>query len=295
MIRFRRPKGPGFGIDAGFYLSVLSTRNPLPSIRALINPKAEGGAIEGFGVPLAKDADKADLDRPLGRGVYALATKERKTVLKMRVLSKEEAGFDPEAFLRSPLATGMDPELLLRLKAVWTVAQLTFESHDAAVYPALDFLIDLAGRLAYLTDGVIADPLSRRYLLPNGLRQAVRLDPRVDARELVGIDRRGAAGREHVATHGLVKFGMPELEIENLLPDEVGLAGRFLVACAQSALLGDPPASGDRYGAPSVLFEAREGGFDRAAWEGIAVLELLPPTRLTAGEALREWERALGL
>ena len=292
MIRFRRPKGPGFGIDAGFYLSVLSTRTPMPPIRMLVNPKGENGALVGFGVPLA-GGDKTLLDQPMGRGVYAIATKERKTVLKMKVLSKEEAGFDPEAFLCSPLAIGLDRELLVRLKATWTVAQLTFESHDPDVYPALDFLVDVAGRLAYLSDGAIADPGARRYLRPHELRQPVRLDPKVDAREFVGIGRRGIPGREHVATHGLVKFGMPELEIENLLPAEVPVSGKFLVACAQNALMGDPPTSGDRYGAPAALFEAREGGFDKAAWEGIPVLELLPPTRLTAGEALREWERSL--
>jgi len=292
VIRFRRPKGPGFGIDAGYYLTVLSTRTPMPPIRTLTNPKGDVGAIVGFGVPL-NSGDKADLDRPMERGQYAIATKDRKTVLQMSVLSKEEAGFDPEAFLRSPLAQGLDPELLVRLKATWTVAQLVFKSHDPDVYPALDFLIDVAGRLAYLSDGVVADPIGRRYFLPHELRQAVRLDSRIDVREHVGIGRRGASGREHVATHGLVKFGMPELEIENLLPDEIGLAGRFLVACAQNALMGDPPESGDRYGAPQALFEAREGGFDKAAWEGVAVLELLPPTRLTAGEALRAWQDTL--
>jgi hypothetical protein len=265
----------------------------MPSIRSLINPKGEGGAVVGFGVPLGAGKEKADLDRPLERGIYALASRDRKTVLKMRVLSKEEAGFDPEAFLRSSLATGLSDELRVRLKATWTVAQLTFESYDPAVYPALDLFVDLAGRLAYLSDGAIADPIARRYLLPNELRQAVRLDERVDARESIGIGRRGTPGQEHVATHGMVKFDLPELEIENLLPDEVGLAGRFLIACAQNALMGDPPKSGDRYGAPGALFEAREGGFDRTAWEGIPVLELLPPTRMLAGEALRAWEATL--
>lgn len=291
MIRFRRPKGPGFGIDAGFYLSVLSTKVPMPPIRLVTNPKGTDGAVVGFGVPLGAN-EKHALDRPMERGVYAIASKDRKTVLKMRVLSKEEAGFDPEAFLRSALAAGLERELLVRLKATWTVAQLTFESHDPDVYPAIDFLLDIAGRLAFLSDGAVADPLSRRYLLPHELRQSVRLDPKVDARETVAVDRRGQQGREHVATHGMLKFDMPELEIESLLPDEVGLAGRFLIACAQAALLGDPPQSGDRYGAPSALFEAREGGFD-PVWQGLPVLELLPPTHLTAGEALRAWEMTL--
>ena len=293
MIRFRRPKGPGFGIDAGAYLTVLSTRVPMPAIRDVVDPKGANGAVVGFGVPLGMGGDKAVLLRPMERGGYAVATKDQKTVLQMSVLSKEEAGFDPVAFLRSPLAAGLDPELTLRLKATWTVAQLAFKSHDPEVYPALDFLVDVAGRLAYLADGAIADPIAMRYLLPHELRQAVRLDPRVDAREHVGIGRRGTPGREHVATHGLLKFGMPELEIENLLPDEISLAGSFLIASAQSALMGDPPTSGDRYGAPGALFEAREGGFDKATWEEVPVLELLPPTRLTAGEALRAWEAAL--
>lgn len=290
MIRFGRPKGPGFGIQAGFYLSVLSTRTPMPPIRQMVNPKGEDGAVSGFGVPLAAGAEKADLDRPMGRGVYAVATKERKTVLEMRVLSKEEAGFDPEAFLRSPLAAGLDPELLLRLKATWTVAQFRFKSHDPDVYPALDFLEEIAIRLALLSDGAIADPLAQRYLLPHELRQPVRLDPKVDAREHVGVGRRTVAGKEHVATHGLVKFGMPELEIESVPDGEVALAGKFLIACAQKALMGDPPENGDRYGAPSAFFEARAGGFDKAAWGGTPVLELLPPTRMDVGAALREWE-----
>ncbi len=291
MIRFRRPKGPGFGIQSSFYLSVLSTRVPMPPIRELVNPKGSDGAVVGFGVPLGAD-EKTALDRPMERGVYAIATRERKTVLQMKVLSREEAGFDPEPFLRSPLAVGLDPELLVRLRATWTVAQLTFKSHDPDVYPALDFLLDLAARLAYLSDGAVADPLSRRYLLPQEVRQAVRLDPKVDAREVVAVDRRGQPGREHVATHGMIKFDLPEMEIENLLPDEVPLAGRFLIACAQNALMGDLATSGDRYGAPEALFEAREGGFD-PVWKGVSVLELLPPTHLTAGEALRAWESTL--
>ena len=40
VIRFRRPKGPGFGIDAGFYLSVLSTRrSPMPPDPAVGEPQ----------------------------------------------------------------------------------------------------------------------------------------------------------------------------------------------------------------------------------------------------------------
>lgn len=282
--QFSRPKGPGFGISRGFYLSVLSSRAILPSVYEVVNPRGEGGAVVGFGVPLAQGAEKDALRQPLTRGAYALATRDRKTVIKMLVLSKEEAGYDPEAFARSELAVGADPELLARMRGTWTLAQLTFESHDPAVYPALDFLLSTSRRLAELSEGVVADPIARRYALPHGVASPGRADPRVDARDHVATHFRARPDGIHAFTLGLQKFALPELELPGLMHGDEPAAGRFLVVLSQRALLGNPIQSGDRFGP----FEAREGGFDRALWEGIPVLELLPPTAQSATEALRE-------
>jgi hypothetical protein len=291
--QFSKPKNPGFGISRSFYLSVLSSSSVMPSIREIINPAGDGGAATGMCAPLTGGSEKARLSEPLSRGPYAIATKDRKTVLKMLVLSKEEAGYDPEAFALSQMAADTDPELLARLRGTWTLSQFTFESHDPMVYPAMDFLLGVCARLADLSQGVVADPISQRYLLPNQVFHRDRIDPRIDARDHVSVASRDRPDGFHSFTLGLQKFALPEFEITGLLENETDLAERFLMLVCQNTLAGDLPDQGSRYGAQDLPFEARPGGFDAGMWEGIAVLELLPPTRSTAGEALNAWRTAI--
>lgn len=281
--RFSKPKGPGYGISKGFYLSVLSSRPTMPAIRDVVAPKGEGGAIEGFGVPLADSNDKSLLETPMTRGIYAIASRDQKTVLKLRVLSKEEAGFDSEAFARSPLALTAVPETLARIRATWILGQFSFESHDPDVAPSLDLLLDLSVRLAHLSEGVIADPLAQRYLLPEQVRTLDRPAGTVDAREHVSFNRRLSAGAEQAYTLGMRKFDLPEFELNGLQESEVPLAHQFLLQLCQHVLREGPASPGDAFGP----FQLAEGGFDRGQWEGVPVLEALPPTRSTAGETLR--------
>src|SRR5438046_2175327 len=93
-------KTPGFGISKNFYLTVLSAKAALPRVLEVVGPKGADGAVEGFGAPLSQDAKKEDLQRAIERGHYVIASKNRQTVLKLTVVPKEEAGFDPEPFLR---------------------------------------------------------------------------------------------------------------------------------------------------------------------------------------------------
>src|SRR4051794_433568 len=99
-LKFSRPKGPGFGISGDYYLSILSTKATLPALLAFVNPYGEGGAVPGFGVPLSATADKKVLTHPIERGAYGLASKDRKTALKMLVIPTGEAGWDPEVVAR---------------------------------------------------------------------------------------------------------------------------------------------------------------------------------------------------
>ncbi|MBI3722130.1 MAG: hypothetical protein HY248_06210 [Fimbriimonas ginsengisoli] len=103
-LQFGRPKGPGYAISSDFYITVLSARPTLPPLLQVINPHGEGGAVEGFGVPLGGETAPGRLAQPITRGAYALATRDRKTVLKMLVLSKEEASFNPEPYALSHAA-----------------------------------------------------------------------------------------------------------------------------------------------------------------------------------------------
>jgi hypothetical protein len=282
MLRFSRPKGPGFGISGGFYLSVLSSRAALPPLLQVLNPAGEAGAVVGYGVPLATDSTKESLARPLERGAYGLISKDRKTVLRMLVISKDESGFDPEAVARHSEALGIEQELVDRIRATWTLLQLRYESHDPAVYPALDFLLALASRLAALTEGAVADPISQRYLLPHELLAKPRTNPLVDAREHVAVHFRGSTAGVHAYTRGLQKFALHEMEIQTLSPGSELEAERLLIGAAQRTLEGKVLQAGQKVG----KFEVQEGGFDRGLWEGIPCYELLPPKSMTATEAL---------
>jgi hypothetical protein len=289
-----KQKTPGFGISRSYYLTVLSATPTLPAILNLVNPEGQGGAVEGFGAPLQSDANKDHLRRPLERGAYVISTKDRKTVLKMLVIPKDEAGFDPGAFLRSPQAQGLEKELLDRISATWTLLQITFESHDPGVYEALRFFLRIAQRAAALTGGVVADPISQTYQLPEDVFANPQADPRVDARDFVRIIAKPREGKLWMFSLGMQKFGLAELEMMGVEPVDEPLARMLLISLCQKALLGDAVALGDRLGSRSAPFQVVAGGSDRGQWEGILCYELIPPTGKSEGEALRAWAQKTG-
>ena len=249
--------------------------------------------MSGLAVPLAASGDKSILLKSMERGSYVVASKDRKTVLKMLILSKEEAGYNPDDFVNSSLAIGRDPELVVRIRATWTIAQLVFESHDPDVYSSLDFFLGIAARMALLTDGVVADSISQRYLLPERVFSNPRIDPLVDVREHVEVKFEQRSDGLHGYSLGMQKFALPEYEILNMMDEDQALADKFILALCQSVLKGDLTKTGDRFGAPDALFEARDGGFDTKLWQGLPVFELLPPTTVAPGEALRLWQESL--
>ncbi|HMS56336.1 MAG TPA: hypothetical protein PKA27_13130 [Fimbriimonadaceae bacterium] len=286
VFKFSRPKGPGFGISANSYMTVMSAVATLPTLRMVISPKGENGSIPGFGVPLNPGAVKSELDRPMMRGQYGLASPDRKTVLRLRVLSKEEAGFDPGPFLRSSHAAEVDDETKSRMSATWSLLQLTFETHDPEVYPSLWFLLAICRRLGELTQGVVADPIAQRYLLPNKIVQLVPADPRIDARDHIAVKVKDTDGNKWVFTLGMQKFALPEMEIKDVPSGQVLDAQNLLISLAQQALLGKFVEVGAKVGFGNVLFDVAEGGLDRGQWEGIPCLELIPGRNRTVSECL---------
>lgn len=290
-LKFSKPKGPGFGISKNYYLSVLSTHPTMPALWDLINPSGEQGAVVGFGAPLMAGATKDTLRMPMQRGAYALAMKDRKTVLKLLVLNKEEAAFDPEVLVRSRLAAVLSPQMAATIRATWILGQLTFESHDPNVYPALAFHLAIARRLAELTDGAIADPLSQRYLFPTEVLRHGTNDVALNVADLMSIGTANRPDGTHVFTLGMQKLALPEIEIAGIDPAVVGLAGEFLAAVGQSVVQGSLLTPSAKVGANGALFDAQVGGHDRSLWEGVPVMELLPPRQMTATDALEIWDR----
>jgi hypothetical protein len=136
----------------------------------------------------------------------------------------------------------------------------------------------------------VADPIARRYRLPQEVVARDRVDPRVDSRDHVGIHFRADGGKLHAFTLGMQKFNLEEYEIQGVEPEDENLTGRFLIAVCQRVLIGDLTKNGERFGAPKIAFEARDGGLNRGMWEGIPVFELIPPTGVPVGECLRAWE-----
>lgn len=243
-----------------------------------MNPKGEGGAIPGMLAPL-QAVTKADLDYPMERGIYAMASVDQKTMLKLMVMPRDEAGFAPEPFLQSDKGLQTQEEVRNRIAATWHVMQLTFEAFDPATFPALDFFLLAARRLADLTEGVVADPICQRYLLPSEVIKVPRTSPEFDVSEHIKV-----VSGEVTHTLGLMKFALPELSIGSSHP----LAETFLLRLCDRILHGKILSAGERVGP----FLVTSGGKDTARWEGIPVFDLNPPPGQSTDEALDQWRQS---
>jgi hypothetical protein len=289
---FSRPKpGPGWGIVKSYFLSVLAGASRLPALSSLASPKGEDGAIEGFAVPLNPQAAKDSIHEPMIRGAYGLASPNQKTVLRLTVVPREEAGFDPEMIATAPEARLLPLEVVRRIRASWHLMQFTFESFDPEVYPALDFLLEIVSRTADLTEGVAADPISQVYKLPHEVIMPRLTEARISAPDHVAVRMRIQPDGRHIFTLGMQKFGLPELEITSASEADQLPAERLLMSLVQTRLAGIAFKPGDALGAPA-LFVAAEGGLDAQFWQRKPVLEILP-IRGPMSRALADWAQSL--
>lgn len=293
ILPFGKPKTPGFGINRQFYLSVLASSSKLPTLLEIVNPEEKDGAIKGFGVPLKKDSTKESLSEPLMRGAYAIASPDRKTVLRLVVVSKEEAGFDAEALVKSPLGAQFSPDTRTRVLAAWNILQFTFETHDPMVYPAIDFLHSVVRRSAETADGIIADPLSQAYIRPEEM--ILGHDPGMPfaTQALVQVKSKEDKNGWHLWTMGLYKFNMPEIEIYGLDSTALEPGTRLLLGVAQSCLKGTKLELGEKLGSPKMPLAIAAGGLDRGMWEGIPCLELIPERTGTTTASVLQWNLEL--
>ena len=289
MLRFRTPKGPGFGIQRSFYLSVLAGTAQLPELMQVATPKGEDGSVAGFGVPLGTGATKEDLAKPLARGAYAIASPDQKTVVKLLVLCKEEAGYNPEAFLATADALDLDQETRERMLATWSLLQLTFESFDPRVIPAVRFFLEIADRLAELTNGVVADPISQAYRLPGQIVSATSAKDQLQAQDVVTVKARIDSGKISLFTLGWQKFGLPEIELNDVPEGKCKVGIHLIMSLNQQILNGTLLEVGDRVADGPFPLRVGEGGLDQSVWKGVPCLEL-SPDRGTVEDVLQVWE-----
>ena len=285
----RAPKTPGFGISSGYYLSILANTASLPSPIIVANPKGESGAMAGFAIPMRTDVGKEALGEPMIRGRYGFVSPDQKTALEATIISLEEAGFQPDPFLASPAGMALPDEVRSRIKAAWNLIQLVFKSHDPMVYPALDFQLGVAKRLAELTDGVVADPLSQLYRLPQDILIERKPGEQFAIQDVVTVKNRPDGARLHMFTLGLQKFGLPELEMTGIPKEIEEPAARLLLGVAKTIFKGAKVEPGDQLGSSKAPLRIAEGGLDRGMWEGIKVYELIPDKTMPVEECLLMW------
>lgn len=285
----KKDKSPGFGIASDFYLTVLAARADLPSPSRLLHPKGEGGRVAGFIAPLDKEATKEDLERPLQAGHYVIASLDKKTVLQLTIVPKEHVQYDPEAVIRT-LGSDLSPETAQRMRATWNLLQLTIKSFHRSVYPTLNFLLLVAQKLGYETDGVIADPLSEAYRLPQDLI-APPNDPLPFAtRDFVRIKIVDYNKNTRLHTLGMVKFALPELEIVDVPESHSAIAVGLLYSLATYRLTGQSIEPGNVFGDRKHPLRVAHSA-DSDYWQGRPALELIPDNREVITETLDSWHR----
>ena len=237
-------------------------------------------------------ADKEDLARPMERGVYAISTTDQKTVLKLRVFSREEAGFDPDAVLASPIGSVLESEARDRIRSTWTILQLTVEAYDPALYPALDFLTQVAGRLGVLTEGVVADPLAGQYRMPERFPSRKIPGELFEVRDFVSVVSVLRAGTWQLTTAGLVKFAQREIVIAEVPDDWVDPATALLLSVTSGVMKGKTLEPGDRLVSENGWIIA-ESAASAPQLGGSELLELLP-LKGTVADALGDWMKSNG-
>lgn len=234
-------------------LVVFGTKETLPWPLQLVHPGGLWGALLGFPTALRRHQDPRQLlERPMEPGDYLFEGLPGTVVacVQQRHPGVPYPGREPGHEEVRFLGTGVVERLRLE-DARWVVAlQLTevlAEVKDAVLYQ-----VELADRLAALSAGVVLDQEARRYYLPGKWRVANGLKP-LDAREHVMLHLESVGGGTiRVHTHGLSKFGRPELEVLDL-PERLGEdACRLMVDLSQQVIAGTLLRPGDRVGDPKV-------------------------------------------
>ncbi len=215
-------------------LVVFGTEEMLPWPLQLVHPGALWGAQ--VGVPAAAKPSKNPrllLEQPMEEGDYAFQGVHGTVIACVQQRRKGDPCPGIGASDDAPRIVGVGPAERERLEnACWVVA-LELTEVLGELRDALLFQIELADRLADLSTGVVLDQEALRYYLPGKWRVANATKP-VDAREHVTVHQeKGPKDTLWVHTHGLSKFGRPELEVCGI-PAALGEAAcRLLIELSQ--------------------------------------------------------------
>jgi hypothetical protein len=170
---------------------------------------------------------------------------------------------------------GLTEEMLAKFNhPTWEVI-LTLESLGKDVAQTVVFVTRIAQRLAALVDGIVWDTTAFRFFGPAGwpVGEAIPEFAEFDVREHVQIHI--VSDSQWFHTHGLIKFGRPELEIYGVPPELEDTAFATLLDISQYVATSAVIEPGQTCGDPTQPFYAREGTKEPEHWDGVSVLELV--------------------
>lgn len=240
--------------------------------------------MPGFGVPLASGKQKSDLVLPLERGVYAISSIDQKSVLKLRVFSREDIQFRPEPILNSEFGRSLSDEARDRIAATWTILQLTVESHSPKTQETLIFLANVTSRLAKLCQGMVADPLCEIYRHPDAFPDPGAYPGEVSILDFVQCKKVPGPEGWLLSTAGLRKFDHPELAISRVPSTHVGIAESFLISVASGILKGHYLQLGDKLVSNKGWIVS-----NYVPATNLEIFELMPLDPQETGAALTQW------
>jgi hypothetical protein len=244
----------------------------LPSLLMLANPTGAEGAVTGMAGPAEAKPSAENMAGPMQEGQYvAISPGGGACSLRVEHVEGQSEGLslDPATFE----ASGLTEQTLAKFnQAVWRVI-LQMETPGKDVQETVIFATRLVQRLAALGDGIVMDTAAYRFFGPEGWPVEEPIGD-FDAREHVHIHIESDSRWFH--THGLIKFGRPEMEIYEV-PEELDqIAYATLFDIAQYVITSALIEPGQTCGDPTQPFYAREGTRNREDhWNDLPVLELV--------------------
>lgn len=246
-------------------------KQELPSIVMLANPSGAEGAVPGMAGP-AENPMAETMMEPMDAGQYVAIGPEGGTcILRVEQAEPQSQGLSLAPEMLEP--SGLTEEMLAKFNQPrWRVV-LEMTAPGNEVRETVIFITRLAQRLASLGDGVVMDTSAYRFFGPAGWK-VKEPQPEFDVLQHVHIHIEPDSGWFH--THGLIKFGRPELEVYDVPPELEAVALGTLLDIARYVMTSSIIEPGQTCGEPSQPFFAREGTKNRKEhWQGLPVLELV--------------------
>lgn len=244
----------------------------VPSIMMVANPKGQGGAVKAIAAPAEGSPTEQNMTGPMADGQYIAMLSKDTLCLCTVDRAPRAAPLDLPPDMLAP--AGLTPEMLAKFnRPAWCFAVELMSAADPI--QAVEFATALAQRVAQLADGVVMDSSAYRFFGPDGWHVERPIE-QFDCRRHLLVHIEGDGNTRWCHTHGLIKFGRPELEVYDV-PASLGDAGGLmLLNIAQYMITNTPIQPGHTLGDPQQPILARAGTRNRGDhWHDTAVLELV--------------------